>query len=213
MGPLSFPRLPLQCHSLSLWGGYLYQLHIVTLSGVVRGLLLGFSRRLSALVTLSVFHLYPPGCLSLGSLSLLASLVLPHLQPGAVAFFPWPFASVLWHIGWSCSFASFGRSVAMVTVLIFLGSCCSPSLLGVVTLSHSCASSCRLRLLSGSVSALSTSLSFGVFLTLLFSLRCWLQMFIVSLLGQCLTPIPRCLGASSSGSSLLFLGLWLSCRN
>ena len=57
----------------------------------------------------------------------------------------------------------------MVTVLIFLGSCCSPSLLGVVAFSHSCASSCRLRLLSGSVSALSTSLSFGFFsdLTLL----------------------------------------------
>ena len=53
----------------------------------------------------------------------------------------------------------------MVTVLIFLGSCCSPSLHGVVALSHSSASSCKLWLLSCSVSALSTYLSFGVFLT------------------------------------------------
>ena len=41
---------------------------------------------------------------------------------------------------WCCSFALLGRSITMVTILLFLCSCCSPSLIGVVALSHSCAS-------------------------------------------------------------------------
>ena len=104
------------------------------------------SRRLFAVVTLS--HCDSPLPSRPLAFRLLVSAFVPRSNSlGLVSFFPWPFASFFWHIGWRCSFSSPVRWVAMVTVLFFLGSCWLPSHLWVASFSPSCASSFRLRIL------------------------------------------------------------------
>ena len=100
----------------------------------------------------------------------------------------------------------------MYTVLLILGSCWLPSRLWVISLSPSCASSFRLRLLSWfQVLRISASLS-SWFVAFLFFLQCHVcRCFIISLGCRWLVPIHLSLSTSASGLSLLFLGLDLSC--